>query len=150
MIVVKPGGPCNSITGSASGLGTPKLANEGPIPRRSTCLGALPVMMNPPMATLLPVRTRMRVERLRACAGGAALGLGVGVGASVAVAVAVAVAVGEGVQKGGHPSLGVGVGVCGVGVAVGVGVPGVTDALGVGVAPPHGPLSLNWNVSIPM
>src|SRR5438876_6466945 len=103
MMVTNPGGPCSSKMGSASGLGTPKLAKEGPMPRRTTRLGALPVMMNPPMATLLPVRTRMRVERLRACAGGAGLGLGVGVGAGVAVAVAVAV--GEGVQKGGHPSL---------------------------------------------
>src|SRR5437870_13194684 len=80
MMVTNPGGPCSSKMGSASGLGTPKLANEGPIPRRTTRLGALPVMINPPMATLL-----LRVERLRACAGGAGLGLGLGVGASVAV-----------------------------------------------------------------
>src|SRR5204863_3987307 len=128
MIVVKPGGPCNSSTGSASGLGTPKAANEGPIPRRSTCLGALPVMMKPPMPTLASVRTRIRVERLSACAAG--VGLGVGVGATVAVAVTVAVGV---AVEGGGVSIT-------VAVAVGVGL-GVDDGVGRGVgdAPPHLP-----------
>src|SRR6266436_10035431 len=89
MVVTNPGGPFSSKMGSASGLGTPELANEGPIARRTTRLGALPVMMNPPMPTFASVRTRIRVERLSACA---APGVGVGLPATVAVAVAVAVA----------------------------------------------------------
>ena len=55
VIVAKLPGPCSSSTGSASTLGTPKWVSEGPMARTSTCLGALPVMMKPPMPTLLPV-----------------------------------------------------------------------------------------------
>src|SRR5947207_14423065 len=123
MMVTNPGGPCSSKMGSASGLGTPKLANEGPIPRRTTRLGSLPVMMNPPMPTFASVRTRIRVERLSACA---APGVGLGV-TSGAVAVAVAVAVGVSV---------------GVNVAVGVTV-GVNVAVGVGDIPPQVVKTLN-------
>src|SRR5205085_11824714 len=94
MMVTNPGGPCSSKMGSASGLGTPELANEGPIARRTTRLGALPVMMNPPMPTFASVRTRIRVERLSAWAGA---GVGVGLPATVAVAVAVAPTVAVGV-----------------------------------------------------
>ena len=47
-IVVKPAGPCSSITGSAS---APLTVKEGPIARRMTRLGALPVMMKPPIPT---------------------------------------------------------------------------------------------------
>src|SRR5437762_1125655 len=88
MIVTNPFGPCNSRIGLASELGTP---DEGPIPRRSTCFGALPVMMNPPIPTLSPVKTCKRVERLSGCAGGDELAVEVGVGLLAAVAVAVAV-----------------------------------------------------------
>src|SRR5437762_5592198 len=126
MMVMNPGGPCSSKMGSASGLGTPKLANEGPIPRRTTRLGSLPVMINPPMPTFASVRTRIRVERLSACA---APGVGVGLPATVAVAVAVA------------PTVAVGVAV-GVNVAVGVTV-GVNVAVGVGVVPPQVVKTLN-------
>ena len=38
--------------------------------RMITFFGPLPVTMKPPMPTLSPVRTRMRVEKLTACAGG--------------------------------------------------------------------------------
>ena len=50
-------------------------------------------MIIPPIPTLSPVCTSMRVDRLRACAGGVGLGVTVGVGIGVKVAVAVAVAV---------------------------------------------------------
>src|SRR5437763_7718518 len=93
----------------------PNWVREGPTARRSTRLGALPVMMNPPMPTFSPVRTRIRVERLRACVAGAGLGLAVGTGVMVAVGVT--------------PGVGVATGV-GVGAAVGV---GVTPGVGVGV-----------------
>src|SRR6266446_9708891 len=114
MMVTNPGGPCSSKIGSASGLGTPELANEGPIPRRTTRLGSLPVMMNPPMPTFASVRTRMRVDRL---SGRVAIGVpvgvvvGVGVGVPVGVTVGEAVGVGEGVGGGVTPGVGVGLGV---------------------------------------
>jgi hypothetical protein len=91
-------------------------------------LGTLPVMMNPPMPALsVPVSTRIRVERLVACA---APGFGVGVGVELGLGVGVGVGVG----------LGVGVGVIGVGDGVGVGVGvGVCTGVGVGVGgPPTG------------
>src|SRR5438034_261670 len=97
MMVTNPGGPCSSKMGSASGLGTPKLAKEGPIPRRTTRLGSLPVMIKPAIPTLASVRTRRRVERLTACAAGIGVGVGTGVPVAVAVAVAVAVGLGDGV-----------------------------------------------------
>src|SRR5436190_4574045 len=68
VIVTNPGGPCNSRTGSARGLGTPELANEGPRPRRYNRLGWLPVMIKPPILTLSPVCTSILVERLSGCA----------------------------------------------------------------------------------
>ena len=83
MMVVKPLEPCSARVGSASELATPV---EGPIARRSTSLGTLPVMMNPPMPALsTPVSTRRRVERLMGCAGGAG---GVGVGGAYSSALA--------------------------------------------------------------
>ena len=88
------------MTGSANGLGTPTLDNEGPIPRSTTCLDWVPVMINPPIPTLASVRTRKRVERLRACAGLAdavAVAVELGVVEGVEVDVAVGVGVGEGV-----------------------------------------------------
>src|SRR5437870_8699606 len=122
MIVVKPVGPCSSITGSASGLGTPNAANEGPIPRRITCFGALPATMKPPMPTLASVRTRRRVDRLSACAAGVTLGLGLGVGVGVAgIGVWLGVGLGVGVAGGGvWLGVGLGVGVAGGGVPVAV------------------------------
>ena len=85
--------------------------------RRSTIFGAFPEMMNPPMPTLSPVCTRIRVDRLiawvmpgEADGDGDAVALGLGLGDAVA--------------------LGLGVGV--VGVTVGVGVAGVTVGVGVG------------------
>ena len=60
-------------------------------------------MINPPMPTLSPVPTCMRVERLTAWAGvavGVAAGVAVAVADGVTVAVAVAVAVGVGVGVG--------------------------------------------------
>jgi hypothetical protein len=56
-------------------------------------------MMNPPMPTLSPVWTSMRVERLSGRAG-VALGVDVGVGVAGGVAVAVGVGVGEGGPSG--------------------------------------------------
>lgn len=135
--VVKPAGPCNSITGSDSGSEIPKLPNDGPIPRNSTVLGAVPVMINPPIPTLASGKTRIRVERFSGWAAGVAVGVvegvgvgviaGVGVGVPPIVAVAVAVVV----------TVAVGVAVA---AAVAVAV-AVTVALGegnsdaVGVAP---------------
>ena len=51
-------------------------------------------MMNPPIPALSPVCTRIRVERLSACAAGVAVGVGVGEG-GVAVGLGVAAGVGE-------------------------------------------------------
>ena len=91
--------------------------------RTITRFGALPVTMKPPIPTLSPVWTNMRVDRLTVCA--AAVGDGVGV-----PGVAVRVGLGVGVCGVG---VGLGVGVCGVGVGLGVGVPGV--GLGLGQTP---------------
>jgi hypothetical protein len=84
-------------------------------------------MMNPPMPTLSPVWTSMRVDRFNARAAvgegvAVTVGLGLGVGGMVGVAVAVAVGDGEG------------------GVVAG-GDLGLIDG-------PQVPL--NWTVSIPM
>src|ERR1043166_4410165 len=118
-IVLNAPGPCNSMTGSASGLGAPG-PREGPMARRSTFFGAVPAMMNSPMPTFSPVWTFIRVERFSACATGVGVGDGVGGGVGVD-------GVGEdgGVGLGGMVSEGVG-----VTVAVGVGV-GVPDGVGV-------------------
>ena len=70
-------------------------------------------MIKPPIPTLSPVRTSIRVERLRACAAGVGLGDGVAVGVMVGVA--------EGVT---------------IGLAVAV---GVAVGVGAGVAQPSGP-----------
>src|ERR1044072_6569234 len=121
VIVTNGLGPCNSSTGSASASGTPEPVREGPMARRSRCLGPVPVMINPPMPTLAPICTCARVEWFRACAAGVGLGVDVGVGIGVVVGLAVGVT-----------GRGVGVSVpVGVGVEEGEGV-GV-DAVGVGV-----------------
>src|ERR1700675_2373241 len=61
--------------GLASTPGTPKVAREGPMARTRTVFGVVPPMMKPPMRTLSPVWTRLRVERLTRV-GGRATGLG--------------------------------------------------------------------------
>ena len=53
--------------------------------------------MNPPMPALSPVCTRIRVERLTACAPGVGLEVGVVDGEGVSVGVEVGVGVGIGV-----------------------------------------------------
>ena len=111
--------PYNSRNGSASGFGTPDEFKEGPIARTRTCFGLAPVMMKPPMPTLSPVPTRIRVERFRAW-----LGVGVGLAVGVAVALAVAVGVEVGVDVAVAVALGVEVAVA-VAVAVGVGEAGI-------------------------
>ena len=112
---------------SASGK---KDESDGPIARTMTLFGCVPVMMKPPIRTLLPVSTRKRVEifpkvlgavgvDVAVAVGVGVTGVGLGVAAGVPVAVAVAVAVAVGVPVG----LGVGGGVTvPVGVGEGVGV----------------------------
>src|SRR5438034_11464179 len=85
MIVIKPGGPCSSSTGSAS---LPETGKEGPRPRTITRFGPVPEMMNELIATLSPVPTDARVERFAKLAG---LGVGVGLGGLVAVGVGLGV-----------------------------------------------------------
>src|SRR5207237_6090272 len=116
-----PAESCNSKTGSAS---TPekKAESDGPIARTITFFGWAPVIMNPPMRTLLPVSTRRRVEILpKTLEDGVPLAVGVadgvaeGVTVGVTVGLTVVVAVGEGVA----PIVAVGVVVA---VAVGLAV----------------------------
>src|ERR1044071_4462417 len=93
MIVVKPVGPCNSSTGSAS---APETGNEGPRPRTITRFGTGPEMMNALISTLSPVPTNARVERLEKFAT-LGVALGVGLGGVVAVGVGLGVGLGVGV-----------------------------------------------------
>jgi hypothetical protein len=60
----------SSSVGSCNAPGTPEFVSVGPIARTITFLGAFPVMMNPPMATLSPVSTRARLEMLTSEAAG--------------------------------------------------------------------------------
>ena len=63
-------------------------AREGPMARRMTFLGWVPVMIKPPMSTLSPVCTDRRVEMLPSRVGiGVGVGVGVGVGPAVTVIV---------------------------------------------------------------
>src|ERR1051325_440852 len=129
-----PAESCNSKTGSAS---TPekKAESDGPIARTITFFGCVPVIMNPPMRTLLPVSTRRRVEMLPKTLPGAGVPLGVGDGVTEGVVV--------GVTEGVTLALTVAVGLCdgvpttvavGVAVAVTVGVAvGLDVAVAVGV-----------------
>src|SRR2546423_4791999 len=115
--------PRSSRTGSRSRSLSPACAREGPMPRRNSFLGVLPVMIKPPIMTLSPVPTRRRVEMFKAWAGvDVAVGVAVGVAVAVAVGVAVAVAVGVAVAV-----------AVGVAVAVAVAV-GATVAVAVAVA----------------
>src|SRR5262249_601524 len=103
--------PRSSKVGSARKSGTPAAPSDGPIPRKATGLGPLPVIMNPPINTLSPVSTRIRVEIFNARPGDP-LGVTVGValGVDVAVAVAVGVALGVTVGLAGGEGVGVGIG----------------------------------------
>jgi hypothetical protein len=82
--------------------------------------------MNPPIPTLSPVSTRIRVERLMHWVAGVAVGLGLGVGTMVALGVGVGMIVAVGLGLGGMVGLTLGVAV-GLGVVV-----GLTVAVGVG------------------
>src|SRR6478672_6279151 len=82
----------SSSVGSRSGLGTPNVASEGPMPRMMMRLSALPSMMKPAMRTLSPASTRMRVEMFAKCELDLGVALGVAAGVAVAIGVAVAVA----------------------------------------------------------
>src|SRR5664279_4355180 len=98
--------------------------------RTMTRLGATPVTMNPPMPTLSPPSTCMRLEKLTGCAGGLTPGVGLGTGGVVGFGVPVG-GVGVGVGSGG-------VGVGGVGGMAGAGV-GVATGRGLGLAQPPAP-----------
>src|ERR1044072_8149017 len=94
LVMVAMPAPCSDITGSASALATPTWLRDGPMARRSKCFGALPVMMKPPMATLAPVSTFIRVD---GCWSWAGVAVGVVECVAVGAMVAVAVGVGDGV-----------------------------------------------------
>src|ERR1700730_921380 len=106
--------------GSASASTTLWRVNVGPIARIITCFGMLPVMMKPPMPTLSPVCTRIRVERLITFDVDVGLGVGVGGGAAVGVGAGVVIGVGVWVVTGAAVAVAVAV-ADGVVVAVGVG-----------------------------
>src|SRR5436309_10085654 len=74
-IGTKPAGPLRVSVGSARTVGRPNCASEGPRARTRTRLGAVPVIMNPPMPTFSAVRTRNRVERFTVCEGGGAVSM---------------------------------------------------------------------------
>src|ERR1044071_2082576 len=97
--------PCNSRVGSAnsSEAGNPNFVKDGPIARMITLLGTLPVMIRPPIPALSPVSTRIREDRLSACAPEVGVEVGVALAGGVAVALAVAVVVGVGVGLGAVP-----------------------------------------------
>ena len=79
------------------------------------CFEPLPVIINPPMATLFPVPTSNRVDRFWAWV--------IGVGVLVGVGVGVGDDVGDGLEVGVGDGLGVAVGVGGVvGLGLGVGI----------------------------
>src|ERR1041385_1481640 len=60
----------NNVTvGLASGVGTPLLESDGPIPRIRTFFAMSPVIINPAMETRSPVSTNIRVEIFRAFEG---------------------------------------------------------------------------------
>src|SRR4051812_28323944 len=90
---------CSSSTGSANAPLTGKL---GPRPRNKTFLLSVPTTINPPISTLSPLPTCLRVDRFWSWLGGVGFGVGVavGVGVGVGLGVAVGVAVGVGVGVG--------------------------------------------------
>src|SRR4051794_7880978 len=82
IIVIKPAGPCNSNTGSESGLGTP--ATLGPNPRTIIWCGTVSDMVNAFTATASPVPTAILDckdrNSLKPLGVGETVGFGVGVG----------------------------------------------------------------------
>jgi hypothetical protein len=58
----------------------------------TTCFGAFPVMMKPPIPASSPRSTRIRLERLTVCEAGVGVGVGVGVGPSSSTMFTVVVA----------------------------------------------------------
>src|SRR5882724_11615283 len=86
-----------------------KLVSEGPRPRSTTGLEALPRIIKPPIMTLSHTSTRRRVEMFNAWAG-VVVGVAVGVDVGVGLAVAVALAVGVGVAVAVAVAVAVGVG----------------------------------------
>src|SRR4051812_46727188 len=123
----------SSSVGSAStALAGKGGASEGPSPRNSTVFLSLPVTMNPPIVTSLPLPTTLRADRLSSWLTRARVGVGVGVAVALGVDVAVGVAVGLGLEAGVEVGLGVGLGTGvrpGVGVGVGGGVGTGSDVL---------------------
>ena len=60
--IVAPLASCSSKVGSCNAPGTPNAVSEGPIARRITLFGSVPLMIKPPMPTLSAVCTSRRVE----------------------------------------------------------------------------------------
>src|SRR5437588_12996161 len=60
----------SSKIGSCNALEIPEFERLGPIARKMTFFGPLPVMINPPIMTLSPVWTKARVEILANLTGG--------------------------------------------------------------------------------
>jgi hypothetical protein len=106
----------SSSTGSCNAPSTACAVSDGPIARRITFFGSVPVMMMPPIKTFSPVCTLSRVEMFSSCSG-ATVGVGVADGDGLAVALGKGVAVGVTVAVGSGEIVGTG-----VGEAVGVGV----------------------------
>src|SRR6266487_845400 len=61
-VMIAPAPLCNSNEGFASASAIPKPLNVGPRARKRIDLFPLPVMIKPAIRTLLPVRTKARVE----------------------------------------------------------------------------------------
>src|SRR5882757_8688746 len=77
---------CSSKVGLANTLGTPNGMSSGPMARIMTVFGAVPWTIKPPIITLSPVWTKLRVLMLPSIdagvgvAEGVAVGMGVGLG----------------------------------------------------------------------
>src|SRR3954470_3569727 len=108
---------CSSSTGSAKAPATGRL---GPSPRSSTFLFSEPTTINPPINTLSPLPTCLRVDKFNSWLGGVGVGVGVAVGVGLGVVLGVGVAVGLAVAVGVAVGVGVGDGV-GLGEGVGAG-----------------------------
>src|SRR6266702_3148826 len=85
---------CSSRVGSCNGSGTPYWLSSGPMARMITLFVPVPWTINPPIITLSPVCTKLRVLMLPSVVGGVGVGVGVAVAVGVGVTVAVGVAVG--------------------------------------------------------
>src|SRR5436190_1630124 len=133
----EPVGPKRRRRGSATTPGTPRLAREGPMPRRMTRLASSPVTMKPPTITPSPVSTRRRVEMLRAWAAGLGLGDGLGEVPGLGLGEVPGLGLGEvpGLGLGEVPGLGLGeVPGLGLGEVPGLGL-GEVPGLGLGEVP---------------